>query len=285
MNSNKNQANIIDVKPMGGLANRMRCIMSAYALACDCGKSLRVIWYPLPELNADFSDIFMSDNLPFFLHKCNFLAFWLKYCDPRKKNLYLSKFYQKSHYDLCVSDCNDSTLAINDNQKEFCEKAKHAQQCLMSSGLEFYDIPDELYKTIFFPSIKVQKYIDDMCSGFSESTIGVHIRRTDNAESILHSPFELFVKRIEEEMSLNPGSTFYVASDDINTKNELIKLFGERIITHDVRLNRNNREAIIQATAEMFALSKTKKIIGSHYSSFSEMAAKIGGIDLEQLYK
>ena len=52
----------------------------------------------------------------------------------------------------------------------------------------------------------------------------------------------------------------------------------------DFKLVRNKKIAIIQAVAELYLLSKTKMILGSYYSSFSELAAVIGDIKLEQIY-
>jgi hypothetical protein len=50
-------------------------------------------------------------------------------------------------------------------------------------------------------------------------------------------------------------------------------------------LNRHSKEGILEAVLEIYSLSKTARIFGSYYSSYSEMAAKLGKIKLEVLKK
>ena len=276
---------ILEVKAMGGLANRMRAIASAYALASDCGMGLKVIWYPLPELNASFANLFKTDDLPFELLHCNGAEFWLKYSEPRRKNLFLSKIYQAFHYDLYLTDCDGSTIKCRNNKEALVDAVKLAKHPIISSGLVFYEHQDGLYSKLFVPNDFVQSQIDEITKRFDENTVGVHIRRTDNKQSIMHSPLELFVEKMKRLIDENQNTTFYVASDDAETKRKLQSIFGDRIFVADVKVDRNDRNAIIQAVAEMYALSKTRMIIGSYYSSFSEIAAKIGSVPVEQLYK
>lgn len=44
--------------PVGGLANRMRAVASAYNLALHTGVSLSVVWFRDRAVNARFSNIF-----------------------------------------------------------------------------------------------------------------------------------------------------------------------------------------------------------------------------------
>ncbi len=46
-------------------------------------------------------------------------------------------------------------------------------------------------------------------------------------------------------------------------------------------ISRNSEDGIIQAACELFALANTQKIIGSYWSSFGEIAARLGNIDIE----
>lgn len=68
-------------------------------------------------------------------------------------------------------------------------------------------------------------------------------------------------------------------------KDDLKKRFGESIITYNAELSRASENGMKDALIELLVLSKTKKIFGSWWSSYSEMAAKIGNIDLEILKK
>lgn len=102
-----------------------------------------------------------------------------------------------------------------------------------------------------------------------------------NIDSIMNSPLSLFVIRMDREIASNPDIHFYIASDSMNEKLELQKQYGDRIIMSLKEVQRNNKDGIIDALIELYILSRTCKIYGSAHSSFSTLAAGIGGVELE----
>jgi len=78
---------------------------------------------------------------------------------------------------------------------------------------------------------------------------------------------------------------FFLATDSPEEEQDMKKLFGDRIITFAKKLDRNNPEAIQDALVDLLCLSKTRKIIGSFYSSFSDIAADIGYIEFVARHK
>ncbi|MDD4636209.1 MAG: hypothetical protein PHV66_01190 [Bacteroidales bacterium] len=80
-------------------------------------------------------------------------------------------------------------------------------------------------------------------------------------------------------ITTNVRANFYLASDSVADKERLKELFGQRIITSDKAADRNSLEGMQNALVELWLLSKTKRIIGSAQSSFSETAAEISGIE------
>lgn len=122
-------------------------------------------------------------------------------------------------------------------------------------------------------------------SRFTASTLGVHIRRTNNAMSIKHSPTALFVDEIAKWVeAYGSQARVFLATDDEPTKDELMHRFGPQLIANDRAASRTTLKGMVDGAAEMFALSRCANIIGSHYSSYSEMAAAIGGVPFRQLY-
>ena len=111
----------------------------------------------------------------------------------------------------------------------------------------------------------------------NRSYVGVHIRRTDHTKCIENSPLEFFIDMMNKEPS---DTKFYLATDCLETKNKLKELFKERIITSSIILKRTTREGVRGALQDFVSLSNCSKIIGTRYSSFSEMAALYGGIEL-----
>lgn len=151
----------------------------------------------------------------------------------------------------------------------------------MSTGDNFgedYDI------SIFKPIATLHKEIEAFMPK-GEVVYGIHIRRTDNSWAIEHSPIELFENKITDILQKEPEALFYLASDDADTIARFQKQFGDCILTRPKTFGRSSVQGIQDAIIEMWLLSKTKKIFGSFYSSYSGMAAKIGNIELEIIKK
>ncbi len=136
-----------------------------------------------------------------------------------------------------------------------------------------------LYKYIK-PVESLQNRIFTIAKQFDDNTLGLHIRKTDHIIAQSVSTDEKFFSIIEKAILQNTGVRFFLSTDDLKTKLILEKKYGERIISAPVTsFDRNNNEAIKDAVVDLYCLSNTAKIFGSHHSSFSQTAAQIGGIE------
>lgn len=152
----------------------------------------------------------------------------------------------------------------------------------VSSCYRIYPIENRY--TLFQIKEKIQIRVMEITKKFV-NTIGLHIRRSDHQTAKAHSPLEKFIDIINNELILNLESNFFLSTDDGDTKDFLVKEFGDKIITNPINsYDRNNKNAILDAVVDLYCLSETKKIYGSHHSSFSQTAAHIGGI-LEETVK
>lgn len=260
--------------PAGGLANRMRAVVSAYNLCKTTESSLQVVWIRDWALNAPFHDIFepVDDNL-FSLREARFTDYLLN-DRPRRRNLWIPRWPQKIMYERCIYEQYVTPL----KQREFdFEQWLRGHRCYMSCYQEFGTYPHSLYSRIFRPVPEVMKEVDGYCRRFTAHTIGMHIRRTDNAESISKSPTRLFIDAGRKALSEYPDLRIFLATDSDGVKREMRDMFGEKIITPCVSAQRGNTEGIRGAVAEMWTLSRTMHIYGSAGSSFSTMAASVGG--------
>jgi hypothetical protein len=128
------------------------------------------------------------------------------------------------------------------------------------------------------PTTVINTAIKKVISEFNPFTVGLHIRRTDHKAAKEVSTEEKFLKIASKELEANIETNFFVSTDDPVTKARLKKEFGEKIISHDVTsYSRNSESAIVDAVVDLFSLSKTTKIYGSHHSSFSQTAADLVG--------
>lgn len=151
----------------------------------------------------------------------------------------------------------------------------------------------QIHATTFFlrkddkclsPIKPIQQQIDERTKFFEDKhVIGMHIRRGDHTTPTLGSPLSLFISKIEEEVTLDPNTYFYVASDSFSEKKKLKDLFGERIITRFDEVRRDNESGIVDALVELYTLAHTSKIYGSLASSYSSLAAELYSIKLEIL--
>lgn len=257
--------------PYAGLGNRMRALSSSISIAKELNAYLDVYWIKEKDFPVYFEDLFEDfhdDRIKIKkLNKLNLILTPIV-----KKNLYIPNILRKFFFDIVINDFNvkDGNIYdfINTKKNNMYLKSCH-------SMTTHYNLNE-----IFIPKIEIQKKINKVKQYFNENTIGIHIRRTDNLFAIKNNSIEDFVNKINHEISLNSKSNFFLATDELEVKNYFKNIFGKKIITYDSVLNRNSLIGVQDAVIELWSLSSTKKIIGSHYSSYSEIAAEIGNIKL-----
>ncbi len=270
---------MITIKPFGGLANRMRALDSSYALAKEFGRPIHLIWEKSFELNCSFDHLFeLPKNVTYDEYDIGRKQLALKNRMTkalRKIGLFLPRGYD--HYLF-----NDEIIVL-ENQGFNFEELKKFRRIYINTVEHFYK--SEPLFSIFTPIEKLQKIINGHTQRFSENTIGIHIRRTDNANSVKFSPLSGFMELMDREIEKSGSTKFFLATDSPETAKEIKNRYGERILLHEKVLDRNLEKGIQDALIDIYCLSKCKKILGSYYSSFSEVASQINNIPLEQVYK
>lgn len=279
-----NEPGTIKLIPTSGLGNRLRIMATAIKLAKEGNKNLQIYWNRNSELNARFDKLF---ELPLNIQVNPIPLKYKIWIGMRRfssklfgfENWYLSLF----KFDFVFLDSMVNHVLQNrlDLQKEV-NKATKTFICSYEE-VNYYDLMD--YQ-LFKPVPAIQKKIDMLVLQFKPSTIGIHIRATDHITSIKNSPFFLFENNIEEELRQNPEVTFFVATDNEDYQNCLLQKFGkEKILFHKKVFRRDVTEGITDAVVDLFCLSKTSKIYGSYYSSFSYVAGRIGQVPVHVLKK
>lgn len=266
--------------PSGGLANRIRAMVSAYHLCRAVEARLTVVWFQGWGMHAAFGDIFepIGDDLLTVRE-----ARWSDYVvndRPRRRNLWLPWLPQQLYYkrgvihELQVAGLRDSGFDFEDWLR--------GHRRYMSCYDEFGDYPLSLYQRLFRPNHAVCELADRYQARFrGEYTIGMHIRRTDNIDSIRQSPLELFVEAGQREQTAHPDLTIFLATDSEEVKQQMRQVFGNRIVTSDQEASRDSVAGIREGLADMWTLSRTRRIYGSAGSSFSVMASRMGGVPLQ----
>lgn len=263
----------VKIIPTGGLGNRMRAIASGIAIAQHYNVPAKVYWNIRQGLHAEFADLFKPLQVPSVELFTN--TSWLYNIEFRKE--YLLRF---PILKLCAKNILFNHDIYRENGRDIFQilGKKLAGDTLLVSGCTMCKINN--MNQLFVPIDDIQVSIDSVVSQFSENTIGVHIRRTDNKQSIVQSPLDAFYALMDKHIEEDNNVKFYLATDDDEVKGEMVKKYPQRVITQYDKTERNTLEGMKFAVNDMFCLSKTKKIIGSVYSSYSQIASEIGGIEV-----
>ena len=268
--------------PSGGLANRMRAMASAWQLAVHTGVKVETVWFCDWALNAPFHSIFEPiENAEMVAREAKA---WeqLTLDRPRKRNFHIPLLYQQLRFAQRIDEWQVTPLK---NKGFDFNKWAAGKNSYMSCYQDFGHVPNSVYKHLFHPVGPIIDEIQGYHEQFSAHTIGMHIRRTDNKESIERSPLSLFIDAAQREIDLHDDTRIFLATDDEGTKTALKAGLGHRIITSSKPAARNSIAGIRGGVAELWMLASTSTIYGSAGSSYSVMASKIGENKLEVLSK
>ncbi|MFI4910393.1 MAG: hypothetical protein ACIAQZ_01860 [Sedimentisphaeraceae bacterium JB056] len=254
----------------GGLCNRMRAIDSALAVSRKTDHKLLIIWPLDSDLNCRFEELFIPlENTSVINSRLSKTAF---------------KIIQKAFSFLefipslkTINDTQINQMGLNKFRSRICSMVAESRFFLISSMNRLYS-EHEKYESMK-PNREISERIEKETVKFDAHTIGLHIRRTDNTISIEKSPLSLFENAMEQEIEKDPQANFYIASDCVETKKHLSGKFHGKVITNFSPSSRDSQEGVKQAMTELYALSKTRKVYGSYWSSFSRTAHEITSIE------
>ena len=235
----------LTIEVLAGMGNRLRAMVSAMCLAEDLHTTLRVLWPANnPACMAPFESLFDTQQLPS----------WVT--------------VQMGH----VVDPSVSVLSPSDLEMWLSSGGSHGDIKTISSYGHFYQKDPERWLR-HLRSLRPLVSVD-----VPPNAVGVHIRRGDHQLSKSQSPLDAFISIMETYPETTP---FIVATDSATEKKRLQERFGDRVIFHATSLSRMTVQGMKSALTDFIALSKCNVILGSYNSSFSELAAFYGGVQLQ----
>lgn len=260
----------ITLIPTEGLGNRLRTIASVYTFAKNNGYSLEILWQREICLNARFDTLFESPA-DLKIRDANIINFFT-HNKPYRYNLRLPLLFDK------IFKRNTAYYLDKFRLKEFTHKFPITVLSL--------EVQDEIWplSQLFIPKADIRKIIYDVIGrdpieGSANHDndghlIGCHIRRTDNVQSTNISSLDKFESRFAE-LSKDTRNKVFLATDDNEIKDYLKNKYGSLIITYDSTLSRKSAKGIRDAVVEMWCLALCDVILGSYWSSFTDMASLI----------
>ena len=249
----------LEFMPCAGFANRLRSLVSAMCAAEDIQSPLHVLWKIEPHIHvSQFRTLFDVESLPS----------WLKVEEgvtPAHSGWNTAKeIFTQEDWNFWLDRVGSKRpIRIKSHQQFYKSDQKRWLAHLRSLKP---NVVIETKKNILFHSL-----------GDSIKIVGVHIRRGDNKKSAEESPSELFWEMMR---SYDESVLFYLATDSVEERATAMKLFPRRILVASTILGRNDQSGATNAMIDFVCLSSCSEILGSYYSSFSEMAAMYGSIEL-----
>lgn len=283
---------MIIVEPSSGLCSRIFVLCDAYELAKKNDQKLVILWIKTADCNCNYYDIFDSsqfqdiDNkvmqfsrygrelkdINNFKFPLGFIHFIKEICLRIKFmfSFYPTRWYYQLKCSVHKNAYADGNAALNPESIRNC-----------NSYIEAYNGITHEHKVTSARfdknSLAEASLILERAHG---NCIGVHIRRTDHAPAKGSLTIN-FIKKMESLLDEDSSLYFYVATDDQTEEDNLISIFGDRIISQKKKaLTRSTEQGMHTSLIDFLCLSQTKCILGSYSSMFSEFSAKLGGIPL-----
>jgi len=262
----------------GGLSNRIKSWVSCYRLTPNKDK-VKVYWPILDNyeknchiLNCPFDNLFDND-------------IEVKKLSPTSKASNTQTIY-KSH---CLKILESDGLPANFNTfvSRCTKQFSYSDSQKRNIDFMYQEIPDNLkqeYRSLFAlvkPSKHLQKKIDSFKKKFKSNTISVHIRTWNRNNEKGRRDYLYNLSKFETEMYKFPKkTTFYLSTDSSDTQDHFKTKFGKRVFIYprktDLDTSRDFAEGVQEDLIELFLLSQNNRMIGSHFSTFTEVAWWLG---------
>lgn len=259
----------LEIQVCAGFANRLRALVSAMCAAEDI-IPLNADGSRPPSLVVSWPSEYNIHTAPFeFLFSKGPLPSWVRIEDGRLQ--------AHSGWE------NSKQVLSPDEWKFVLARAGEWRPIRIRSYGHFHKSDPERWLShlrAFKPTEYIQSVADDVfsCIPDGSAVVGIHIRRGDNKKSIEESPSELFWSAMA---AYDSSVLFYVATDSEEERFQAIERFPNRILKgSDTILSRNDPFGCREGMLDFYCLSRCSEIVGSYYSSFSEMAAMYGGVEL-----
>jgi len=268
---------------LGGISNRMKCLISMLRFSEENGRKVLLYWPLNHTCGAKFSDLFenkIEEIDTNFLKKIN-----SKNIKVLEENLIVIKDYPQKYlinrtWRFLLTKEELGKNSFLENRRESNEKG---------IDLNFSDVPKEVKESIisYLKKIKPHKIIRESVNNFQKKQnlnemVGIHVRRGDFADRKVSpgmvSSDEKFIERMRELIKENSETTFFLSTDSKEIEKKFRKEFGARIVKYPkTNFIRTDVKATQEGLIDLILLSKTKHIIGTYRSTFTEVAWWLGG--------
>lgn len=256
---------------IGGLSNRIRCLISCIRYAKKYNINFGINWKVLDSydknahiLNCSYNRLFKND---------------IEYTNIEHNY----KIYK--HHCLIIFEDDNIPLNFNTFNSNCVVRFSKSDRLNRNIDFMYNKIPEEIKKDyiecfkVLKPINELQQQIDEYSKYFNNKTVSVHIRSWNRNGEKGRRDFLFNIQKFENKMKKYDNSyNFFLATDSkdvqdyFNNSSEL----KDRIFIYPRKTNldtsRDFPEGVQEDLIELYLLSKNKIIIGSHFSTFTEVA-------------
>jgi hypothetical protein len=286
---------LLAVRPRAGLCNRLAVLSSYEALADHTDRTFLLCWAPTTGFSdEDLNDLFENEyprlNVAEFEELCGHAL-----CLHDKIKL-------EGEAPRWVWDPAFGPEALRDGRRfpEVAYEGFLGLNHLIDSPAGKH-LPDGFKAACaerlraLRPVASIRRAVDEVTDSFDDVTVGVHVRRGD---AVIHphlsgeyrkSSDRAFFNVMDALLRRDPRTRFFLATDQADTESRFRARYGEALLTNPAKRfvpsvvmapKENQRDAVI----DLYALARTRQILGTHYSTFSTTAATLGSIPFQTVY-
>lgn len=285
----KDASGFITLIPYGGVARRVRTIASAIDLFAEkTEKRVEILWFTTDDFSAPSERLFTLSPKYVPEHitiREATTADRITNDVPCRSNLFLSAPFVFVKYDLILPPSKVTGLVTEGKEyaaalREVC--SKYGERVLMSTNETLTKRDSRIYRYLV-PTVEVTGVRNSRMSGWHENVVGVHLSRSNDANSYAESPTELFIQRMQKMIERDPTTSFFLATTDSDEMERLQTIFRNRVFAIHSISEPGSPENAIESYGELLALSHTRMILTTPNSTFSEVASEMGRVPMEQL--
>jgi len=271
----------------GGISNRLKCLISMQRFADKRKGKVLLYWPKNKTCNINFSDLFKSNVEE--IDKEGLLKIF------KSGDFYLFdeslNVLEKSSKKYILSESWRLGLFGNEIEKGFGKE--NPSKDGRDIDFEFEKIPKKLREEFLFylkklkPIEEIRKKVEILEKENNlKNLIGIHLRQGDflnfgdGMEKIAN--VERVSDKINEILQKDSSQKFFLCTDSSEAEKKIKEAFPDKIIIFKKdcfdRLDKKfNQDGLI----DLILLSKTKKIIGTYMSTFTELAWWLGNAKVD----
>lgn len=258
-----------------GLGNRLRAIASAASVASAGGRELVIIWEPDHHCDCRFADLFDYDG---------------EVIERSFRNGRLENDLVMYNYMEIEKDAHkDETIVLVDGKDVYVRSAY-----VLNSPLSSW-ATDNAFLQELQPVARVRDLVELV--GLASPVLGVHVRMEGARGTPVHSydsvenwtqegheyiqqwraasHYTVFMRKIDAIIASEHEMRIFLAADMADTYDAFRRKYGERLYSLKRDVYDRSRGQLLYALADALLLSRCDRLLGSTWSSFTELAMRL----------